>query len=145
MLMAAVVYLRVACGYDNVPLLPAMTLLGSIGIAIIEVKSIYEKAEEKEQRNFDDAAHTLAQCLKMLKDKGIINKIGIIMCILLCRLIDLSGIIGSEHILPIVSFFFIMNESFSIMENLKQLNVPIPDFLATKLDNLKNMGKKNKK
>ncbi len=76
--------------------------------------------------------------------KGIINKIGIIMCILLCRLIDLSGIIGSEHILPIVSFFFIMNESFSIMENLKQLNVPIPDFLATKLDNLKNMGKKNK-
>lgn len=77
--------------------------------------------------------------------KGIINKIGIIMCILLCRLIDLSGIIGSEHILPIVSFFFIMNESFSIMENLKQLNVPIPDFLATKLDNLKNMGKKNKK
>lgn len=75
MLMAAVVYLRVACGYDNVPLLPAMTLLGSIGIAIIEVKSIYEKAEEKEQRNFDDAAHMLAQCLKMLKDKGIINKI----------------------------------------------------------------------
>ena len=77
--------------------------------------------------------------------KGIINKIGIIMCILLCRLIDLSGIIGSEHILPIVSFFFIMNESFSIMENLKRLNVPIPDFLTTKLDNLKKENKKTKK
>lgn len=71
MQMSAIVYLRVACGYDDLPLLPAMTLLGSIGIAIIEVKSIYEKAEEKEQRNMEDAARTLAQCLKLLKDNNI--------------------------------------------------------------------------
>ena len=71
MQMAAVVYVRVACGYDEVPLLPALTLLGAIGIAIIEVKSIYEKADEKEQRNFDEAADTIAALLKMLKDKNI--------------------------------------------------------------------------
>ncbi len=71
MQMSAIVYLRVACGYGDLPLLPAMTLLGSIGIAIIEVKSIYEKAEEKEQRNMEDAARTLAQCLKLLKDNNI--------------------------------------------------------------------------
>lgn len=74
MQMAAVLYLRVACGYADLPLLPAMTLFGSIGIAIIEVKSIYEKADEKEQRGIEDAAHTLTQCLKILKDNNITLK-----------------------------------------------------------------------
>ena len=69
MQMSAIVYLRVVCGYGDLPLLPAMTLLGSIGIAIIEVKSIYEKADEKEQRNFDDAAEILTRYLKMMNDK----------------------------------------------------------------------------
>ncbi len=71
MQMAAVVYVRVACGYAAVPLLPVLTLVGAIGIAIIEVKSIYEKAEEKEQRNFDEAASTIASLLKMLKENNI--------------------------------------------------------------------------
>ena len=71
MQMAAVVYVRVACGYAAVPLLPVLTLVGAIGIAIIEVKSIYEKAEGKEQRNFDEAASTIASLLKMLKENNI--------------------------------------------------------------------------
>lgn len=69
MQIAAVLYMRVACGYSGVPLLPAMTLLGSIGIAIIEVKSIYEKADEKEQRHFEEAARLLTQYLKMIKNR----------------------------------------------------------------------------
>ena len=73
MQMAAIVYLRVACGYDRLPLLPVLTLLGSIGIALIEVKSIYEKAGEKEQENFTEAAGTIADCLKALKEKDLDN------------------------------------------------------------------------
>lgn len=69
MQIAAVIYLRAACGYENIPLFPVLTLLGAIGIAIIEVKSIYEKADEKEQRNFDDAAEILTRYLKMMNDK----------------------------------------------------------------------------
>lgn len=77
--------------------------------------------------------------------KGIFNKIGILVCIIFCRLIDLSGIMGSNQILPMVSFFFIMNESFSILENLKRLNVPIPEFLLVRLNNVKTKDKKDSK
>ena len=52
---------------------------------------------------------------------------------------------GSNQILPMVSFFFIMNESFSILENLKRLNVPIPEFLLVRLNNVKTKDKKDSK
>ena len=73
MQIAAVIYLHAACGYENIPLLPILTLLGAIGIAIIEVKSIYEKADEKEQKNFDDAAETILRYLKMINEKRHFN------------------------------------------------------------------------
>lgn len=63
MQMAAVAYLRVT-GAAQLPMLPAFTLLGAICIAIIEVKSIYEKASEKEQAEADDAARTLLRLIK---------------------------------------------------------------------------------
>lgn len=73
MQIAAVIYLRAACGYENIPLFPILTLLGAIGIAIIEVKSIYEKSDEKEQKNFDDAAETILRYLKMINEKRHLN------------------------------------------------------------------------
>ncbi|MGN1245098.1 MAG: hypothetical protein ACI4UN_00550 [Muribaculaceae bacterium] len=66
MQMAAVAYLRLT-GVAELPMLPAFTLLGAICIAIIEVKSIYEKASEKEQAEADEAARTL---LRIIKDVG---------------------------------------------------------------------------
>lgn len=63
MQMSAVEYLRVVCHYD-IPMIPAITLLGSIGIAVIEVKSIFEKAEEKEQTEIRNVAWMLAKLLK---------------------------------------------------------------------------------
>lgn len=73
MQIAAVIYLRAACGYENIPLFPILTLLGAIGIAIIEVKSIYEKSDEKEQKNFDNAAETILRYLKMINEKRHLN------------------------------------------------------------------------
>lgn len=63
MQMAAIAYLRVT-GTAQLPMLPAFTLLGAICIAIIEVKSIYEKASEKEQAEADEAARTLLRLIK---------------------------------------------------------------------------------
>ncbi|MFR9193617.1 MAG: holin family protein [Anaerovoracaceae bacterium] len=74
--------------------------------------------------------------------RGILKKIGILVCIALCKIIDYMGIIDGIPISPMVGLFFIVNEGFSILENLSRLNVPIPAFLITLLGDLK---KKNEK
>lgn len=63
MQMAAIAYLGVT-DTAQLPMLPAFTLLGAICIAIIEVKSIYEKASEKEQAEANEAARTLLRLIK---------------------------------------------------------------------------------
>lgn len=44
--MASILYLNAFYGY-HVPVFPAITVIGSIGMGMIEIKSIYEKAEDK--------------------------------------------------------------------------------------------------
>lgn len=46
MQMASLWYLEKYYGY-TIPIFPVITLLGAIGICLIEIKSIYEKAEDK--------------------------------------------------------------------------------------------------
>lgn len=70
--------------------------------------------------------------------KGIFTKFGIIICVIICKLIDLLKINGISPIAPIVTLFFIFNESFSILENLTKLNVPIPEVITSTLKNFKN-------
>lgn len=65
-------FVRLSCQW-SVPTLPLFTVAGALGIALIEVKSIYEKADEKAQSDYRDAATTMAQLLKELKDSKIIN------------------------------------------------------------------------
>ena len=74
--------------------------------------------------------------------KGIFNKVGILICVILCKMIDLLEIDGLTSLVPLVSFFFVLNESFSILENLSKLNVPVPSFLIA---SLKEMQEKNEK
>lgn len=80
MQMIVVGYLNGYQGF-SIPLLPVMTLLGAIGIGIIEVKSILEKAEDKAKfervgvlagniiKNKDDAAAIIAELGNYLKEK----------------------------------------------------------------------------
>lgn len=63
--------------------------------------------------------------------KGIFQKCGILICVLLSALID--SLAGYPQTNPIVLIFFIVNESFSILENLVKLNVPIPKILISHL------------
>jgi len=46
MQMASLWYLETYYGY-KIPIFPVITLLGAIGVCLIEIKSIYEKAEDK--------------------------------------------------------------------------------------------------
>ena len=62
MQMVAVLYLRMT-DTATVPILPVFTLFGALSIAIIEVKSIYEKASEKEQADADEAARMVLKLL----------------------------------------------------------------------------------
>lgn len=73
--------------------------------------------------------------------KGIFKKIGIILCVMFCILLEQSNIPGAEAITPIIIIFFIISEGISIIENLKRINVPMPEQL-TKLFLKENEKKK---
>ena len=57
----------------------------------------------------------------------------------------MSQITGDTNICTVVSVCFILNECFSIIENLAKINVPIPDVLVSLLKNMKNNEKVEKK
>lgn len=47
MQMSSIWYLDTYYSYSKLPMFPFITLIGAIGICMIEIKSIYEKAEDK--------------------------------------------------------------------------------------------------
>ena len=63
MQMAGIWYLDNYYDY-RIPIFPFITLLGAFGVAAIEVKSIYEKAEEKERREMKQVAALAAEIAK---------------------------------------------------------------------------------
>ncbi len=77
MQMGLMCYVRVVCLW-NAPVLPVFTVIGALGIAAIEVKSIFEKAEEKTQTDLQQAAALLLTTLRRLADKGVIDLTGIV-------------------------------------------------------------------
>ena len=63
MQMASIWYLQEFYGW-GIPVFPAVTLLGAMGVAAIEVKSIYEKAEDKEKRELRQVTMLAAEIAK---------------------------------------------------------------------------------
>jgi hypothetical protein len=65
--------------YDNVfvflPILPIFTFLAGIFIGIIEIKSIYERAEQKDKAKYAGAAKFIKEALKDRETKEIISNI----------------------------------------------------------------------
>ena len=53
-------------GYYNWswPIFPVITLLGALGISLVELKSIYEKADEKVKGDYDNVAALAAEIAK---------------------------------------------------------------------------------
>lgn len=60
MQLVGIYYINTYYSY-TVPMIPFMTFIGAIGVGIIEVKSIYEKAEDKELHNITKLASEVAK------------------------------------------------------------------------------------
>lgn len=73
MQMAGVWYMDNYYDY-HIPIFPFITLIGAFGVAAIEVKSIYEKAEEKERREMKQVAALAAEIAKQKTDPEEIAK-----------------------------------------------------------------------
>jgi len=68
--------------------------------------------------------------------QGIYRKLGVIICCFLCLILDLLNLGIDIRITPLITLFFIINESFSILENLALLNVPLPEVLFKHLEKI---------
>lgn len=73
MQMIGVWYLDSYYGY-KIPLIPIITVIGAVGIGMIEVKSIYEKAEDKVKNQSQEVMEMLAYIAGHRKDPEEIAK-----------------------------------------------------------------------
>lgn len=63
MQMSGVWYLDGYYGW-SIPIFPIVTLLGALGISLVELKSIYEKADEKVKSDYKDVAALAVEIAK---------------------------------------------------------------------------------
>ena len=57
---------------SRLPLIPILTVLGAMFIGFIELKSVYEKSEDKEKAKIADAAAVLGSALKNRETQSIV-------------------------------------------------------------------------
>ena len=74
MQITAAVFLRTVEGYD-VPTIPIFTLIGSLGMAFIEVKSIFEKGDDKEKQQLAELVSLLETIADNARLKRILEKL----------------------------------------------------------------------
>lgn len=75
--------------------------------------------------------------------KGLLKKIGILILVMVSVLVDrVAGNTGAVRTLVI--YYFVANEGLSIVENLAETNIPIPDVLKRALKAIKKEGNKKK-
>lgn len=58
----------------NIPIFPYVTLFGALGISLVEIKSIYEKADDKTKKHTTDVAQLAAAIAKSKADPSEIAK-----------------------------------------------------------------------
>lgn len=72
--------------------------------------------------------------------KGIIKKVGVLLVVMLAVIIDnVTG--GTGAIRTLVIYYFVANEGLSVIENLGQAGVPIPQSIKKSLKALKKENK----
>lgn len=62
MQMMAIHHVNPQISFD-IPLLPLLTILGAIFVGIIELKSVYEKADDKDKGRYRDAARLVKKLM----------------------------------------------------------------------------------
>lgn len=75
--------------------------------------------------------------------KGLIKKVGVLLIVMLSVIVDqITGSTGA--IRTLVIYYFVANEGLSILENLAQAGVPIPNSIKNSLKVLKDLGNDKK-
>lgn len=74
--------------------------------------------------------------------KGILKKLGLLCLIALSVIID--RITGTNGIVrTLIIYYLVANEGLSIIENLAEMNIIVPDFIKDKLEQIKKGGEGN--
>lgn len=85
-------------------------------------------------------AYNTKQLSSKIGFKGILKKIGILVLVMLAVLVDrVSGNTGA--IRTLVIYYFVANEGLSILENLGEAGIPIPNVIKKALKVLKDQSK----
>ena len=72
--------------------------------------------------------------------KGLLKKVGVLLIVALATLIDkITG--ESGMVRTLVIYYFVANEGLSVIENLGEAGLPIPDVIKKALKSLKNEAK----
>ena len=85
-------------------------------------------------------AYNTKQLSSKIGFKGILKKIGILVLVMLAVLIDRVGG-NTGAIRTLVIYYFVANEGLSILENLGEAGIPIPNAIRKALKVLKDQSK----
>lgn len=69
--------------------------------------------------------------------RGIARKLGIFVAVAVANVIDQTGGLGEPILRTVVTWFYIGSEAISVVENLGEIGVPIPDKLRNALARLR--------
>lgn len=74
--------------------------------------------------------------------KGIIKKVGMLICITVAKQIDFLNIYDEKIIVrSIVLLFFSINEMLSIIENLNKIGISLPSIITNSVKKIKNKNR----
>lgn len=74
MQITAIWYLDTYYKYE-IPILPIITFIGAIGFALIEVKSIFEKAEDKDKAQYENVGRLIEKIIVKREDWEEVSKV----------------------------------------------------------------------
>ena len=69
--------------------------------------------------------------------RGIVKKVGMFVIIAVCNVIDNTGGIGEPILRTAATWWYLGNEALSIVENLADVGVPVPERILSALATLK--------
>lgn len=69
--------------------------------------------------------------------RGIARKVGMFLVVAVCNIIDQTGALGEPVLRTVATWWYLGNEAISIVENLAQIGVPIPERILSALASLK--------
>ncbi len=69
--------------------------------------------------------------------RGIARKVGMFLVVAVCNIIDQMGALGEPVLRTVATWWYLGNEAISIVENLAQIGVPIPERILSALASLK--------